>query len=1446
VSADAGSGTPSAWTVSTTNLGLNLQVVQGGVVNNKLLTSFVGGIRGESAWDGVTVVGNQVYNYNVASLILTPTTTVAASGGVQTVAFSSYLADANTFMNYQSADWGALGANPNGATAANPAGAVIVNGANVLVNIRPGIAIKNSGGNITVEGDATNPDGIDLSGSAYVGPGGSGPTSTGVAGSVLNHGDTHTLNGHFGQYDEPIVLAIRAAGNLNFGICGVICSTVGGTPTLGSLSDGFSQFYNNGKAIVRLYTAGEVQGAGASGAATLFDPAAMGAYNALSGGLGADSASYFLTAGADTKAANPLAIVTSASAGTLTVAGVPPGSGLPGITGASATADPLFVYDDDTTGFGFNGVPATTLAQFVDYASLVRTGTGNIAIATSKDLILQSPLSLVYTAGTGYNVNGGVFTDPVSGLVSFQPLAGFTQYNGMLSIAGKSNNANNPQLDTLPASVFPTHGGDLTLAIGGNIVGAMNADVTPNLGNGGNLSIAAQMLSYDLSALGSQLKLQNWCTASTCAQTGGPVIGPLSALYATNSWINALALNNSTYTANIIPGVTGSTMFAATPGNYQLAWYTRFPFLENTIGSFGGGNISVKAGGSISLVQFVSPTNARDAGPALVSNSYALNANLLTNPTDVALNGVAPIVGGYSGLYVQGGGNISVTAGGNISGVYTYAQNGATTLRAGGSIGGLVQPGAVDPVTIPLTIETSTGYVSIEAGRSATLGSLSLIQNADSLMSIVPNSVTKDRTYQREITVLTGILTSVPTGSVTVQGVGGVAFGDNTFGGADVGSLIIPGGNNLVPPQLNLVSLQGDVTNNTPFVTYPAPSGNVNLLARGSVALNASFVVSDASPTVTPTLANFAAAFASPSLQTTVTGDNAAHTTLPLNDLPLVGPLESLVTNGNTELGSTTQPPTAFPNNAAPASVAELQGDAPAQLIVDLPAAPNYGTSTATPLKLDPQTENERHAGLHAGQSNPARIVALNGDVTPAAGPALNNTLVYSFGTSYESITRATEGFAGLDVVNLALLGQNNNATDITSIVAGRDVRYQNQISPSSSPSIAFAIEIGGPGNLLVQSGRNTDLGSSAGIQTFDDLLNPNPNFAKLGPGASITIQTGIGTANVLDAASFIAQFVNPATAAANPLAEPIQLVDAKGNVIASGDQAFTLLSNLSPQRQQILLDEIFLNLIRDSGREHTGAIQSAFLNYQRAFAAIAAYLPNSAAHGDFLGGLSTVRTQAGGDITVLAPHGQIEVGLVNPPTGFKGYSNPVDPTYALDFGIVTERGGNVDLYANGNISVNQSRVFTLEGGNLIAATLNGNIDAGKGAKTVQCAAGRAARQRRPDRHERVRRRRRRRHPFIGQSQHRGGARAQRRQHPGRRQGDGRAHGRGTEYRRSDGGEQRRRLRRQDRCSNRQRCEGPALGHHRRSAGIWRRRGGTIRSGTAAAEDRRQAKLQYE
>jgi filamentous hemagglutinin family protein len=1305
--------------------GVNLSVTGGS------FASFVAGIRGESAWDGVVIVGNKTYSYSDTTLILTPTTTVAAAGGVETAAFTSYLNDAAAFMSNQSTIWTALGADGNGVVGGAYDSNTKVYTGGVLVNIRPGITIKNTG-TITVEGDSFNPNGIDLSGSNY-------------SGSVLNtnSNSSGSLAGHFGQYDEPVVLAIRAGGNLNFGTYTDDSANFGSYQSLssylqtnlklGSLSDGFWQYYDNGTAIVPLYST-PVAGAGASGAATLFDPAKTGAYGGLSGGLGADSATYFLSAGADIAAANPLAVNVSASQGNLTVAGVAGSANDQGVSivarsipGSSAntqniavTADPLYVYNFDTDG----GVLSFTLANFADYASLVRTGTGDIGVTTAHNLVLQSPLSLIYTAGVGYNVNG----------TSAQPLSGFTQYNGMLTIFGFTKSRS----DTLPSSVFPTHGGDVTITVGGDIIGAMNANYTTlGITSGSNSAPIGQdqALPYDMSALGSQLKLQNW-------GANGNQMGSFNGLYASDAWIADVAWafpsgNQQTYyTSGGIGGNGGNNpnVPISMAGNYQLAWYTWFPYLENTIGSFGGGNISVKAGGSISNVQFVSPTNARDAGPALVASKYAYSAGLLTNPTDVALARAGfsdisdpnPVYGGYSGLYVQGGGNVSVTAGGNITNTYTYVQNGRTTLRTGGSASQLV-------------IETSTGEVSVEALRTIniadssiepgvtsgsqpnfsttlTLSGLSLIQNASFLSDLLPPlpvfgtpGATVSQSATRETTVLTGLLSSAPTGTVTLQALGDVSFGVGAPGAQSAWNT----SQGIVPAQLNLISFEGNIANKASFITYPDPAGTVNFLAAGTITLNAGFVLSDADPSVMPALANMAA-FLSKFDQVIID----ATTPLPAVNYSRLGD------SGNTDfrtflLGGVNYLPGQDP------AYAVLAGDVAGQLSRDFPV--NSGITPVVPAAV---VELDRHGGLHVGDATPARIIALTGDLDD------------SFGSEIK-LAKQAEIYAGRDIINLALLGQNNNATDVTSIVAGRDVIYQTQIPAPANPTLSSqarimveqrnwlaaepdGIDVGGPGNLLIQSGRDVDLGISTGIQTFGNALNPRlPSV-----GANITIQTGLGI-GALDYVDFLMQFVDPAT---STYAEALRLFNPMAN---GSSDPLAYLKGLTPANQAILLDNVFFGLMRDSGREHTGApgtsnfewgttidtvsqSNASYANYQRAFAAISALLPQSPASGSFFGGLSTVRTRAGGDITIIAPNGQIQVGQASPPAGFPGYAIAGDATWALGFGLVTEKGGNVDLYASGDISVDQSRIFTLEGGDMIIVSRTGNIDAGKGAKTVQ------------------------------------------------------------------------------------------------------------------------------
>jgi filamentous hemagglutinin family protein len=89
----------------------------------------------------------------------------------------------------------------------------------------------------------------------------------------------------------------------------------------------------------------------------------------------------------------------------------------------------------------------------------------------------------------------------------------------------------------------------------------------------------------------------------------------------------------------------------------------------------------------------------------------------------------------------------------------------------------------------------------------------------------------------------------------------------------------------------------------------------------------------------------------------------------------------------------------------------------------------------------------------------------------------------------------------------------------------------------------------------------------------------------------------------------------------------------------------------------------------------------------------------------------SGVRATSGGNITLLAPGGQINVGL--PGTGGSSL-NPTAPR-----GVVSYGAGDISAYADGNFQVNSQRVFVVGQGDIAIWSSKGNIDAGRGANTA-------------------------------------------------------------------------------------------------------------------------------
>ena len=88
--------------------------------------------------------------------------------------------------------------------------------------------------------------------------------------------------------------------------------------------------------------------------------------------------------------------------------------------------------------------------------------------------------------------------------------------------------------------------------------------------------------------------------------------------------------------------------------------------------------------------------------------------------------------------------------------------------------------------------------------------------------------------------------------------------------------------------------------------------------------------------------------------------------------------------------------------------------------------------------------------------------------------------------------------------------------------------------------------------------------------------------------------------------------------------------------------------------------------------------------------------------------------TLAGGDITVMAPGGEINVGLATPPAAVRDRAR----SRRISAWSCSDRQRELRLrYLD--FQVNESRIFAADGGSILVWSTRGDIDAGRGAKTA-------------------------------------------------------------------------------------------------------------------------------
>jgi hypothetical protein len=237
--------------------------------------------------------------------------------------------------------------------------------------------------------------------------------------------------------------------------------------------------------------------------------------------------------------------------------------------------------------------------------------------------------------------------------------------------------------------------------------------------------------------------------------------------------------------------------------------------------------------------------------------------------------------------------------------------------------------------------------------------------------------------------------------------------------------------------------------------------------------------------------------------------------------------------------------------------------------------------------------------------------------------------------------------------------------------------------------------------------------GTGVGITSVGNARNPYLPFT----GADIIAAAGVGGSAGLDQSalnftSFITEFLDPTTAgdfASRYLPQVAALLGLQTGSDLS--QIWSSFEQLPSEQQDRVALDIFYLVLRDAGRDHNTASSPGFGNYNAGFAAIAALFPEATPwQGDISLTSREIKTTSGGNISLLAPGGQLLVGF------------DLSGNQSVDQGILTEDGGNISIFARDNVTVGTSRIFTLRGGNVVVWSSKGDIAAGASSKTVQSA----------------------------------------------------------------------------------------------------------------------------
>ena len=307
------------------------------------------------------------------------------------------------------------------------------------------------------------------------------------------------------------------------------------------------------------------------------------------------------------------------------------------------------------------------------------------------------------------------------------------------------------------------------------------------------------------------------------------------------------------------------TLLSGSAGSLRNpTWYARIDLFDQGIATFGGGDISLRAGADIRNVGVSTATSGR-------------------------LFGEGGTVPDPANLKVLGGGDIAVAAGGDIGSASFYVDRGTLLAQAAGGFGSARNNGAGSVLVLGDASATlrSAGDIQLETVASATMGRQLAASTTGSRESYFSRYASDNR--------------------VDVLSYGGSATLGNTqkpWGALDLWVGTRP----LLPASLSLVAMGGDASVGNGMVLMPSTRNDVLLAARGSLTLatadgGASQIkIADMAPSAVPSALNPAVSVNDRALDrllgTALVAGSLAHDAT-LNEARVVTPVRLVAEDGD-------------------------------------------------------------------------------------------------------------------------------------------------------------------------------------------------------------------------------------------------------------------------------------------------------------------------------------------------------------------------------------------------------------------------------------------------------------------------------------------------------------------------------------------------------------------